>query len=113
MSAYEIPVLRFSAEAAADINRRRFVMINSDGKGVEATAAEQAIGVSLNDPKSGEVLEIIDGIVMVEASAEIAAGASVEVAAGGKAVTATSGDVVGIAITAAGGDEELLAVKLK
>lgn len=113
MPAYEIPVLRFSAEAAVDIPRRRFVNVNADENGVIATAAEGTVGVSLNDPKAGEVLEIADGIVMVEASAAIEAGANVEVATDGKAVTASAGTVVGIALTAAGGNAELLAVKLK
>lgn len=112
MAAYEIPNLRFSAEAGANIARRRFVTVNTNEKGVVATAGNAAIGVSMNDPKSGEVLEIADGIVMVEAAVKIDAGTAVEVGADGKAAVLNTGIQVGIAVTNAGAAGELLSVKL-
>jgi hypothetical protein len=111
-NAYEIPNLRFSLPAGEDIPRRRFVGVNATGEGVIATEAGSAIGVSMNQAAAGEVLEIADGIVMVEAGGEIAAGADVEVGANGKAVTKTTGIGVGVAITGAAVAGQLVAVKL-
>lgn len=112
MYAYEIPGLRFSLPAGADVAMRRFVAVNSLSKGVYATAAGSTIGVSMNEAADGEVLEIADGIVMVEAQAAIAAGADVQVGTNGKAVAKTTGVGVGVAITGAANAGELVAVKL-
>jgi len=111
-SAYEIPNLRFSLPAGEDIARRRFISVNSSGEGVIATTAGSAIGVSMNQAAYDEVLEIADGIVMVEAGAAITAGADVEVGANGKAVAKTTGIGVGVAITGATGAGQLVTVKL-
>jgi hypothetical protein len=111
-NAYEIPNLRFSLPAGEDIARRRFISVNSSGEGVIATAAGSAIGVSMNQAADDEVLEIADGIVIVEAGGEIAAGADVEVGANGKAVAKTTGIGVGVAITGATGAGQFVAVKL-
>lgn len=113
MPAYEIPNLRFSGEAEAAIDRYRFVTVTATEGVVHATAGGTAIGVSSQPcEKAGEVAEIYDGIVFVEAGAAVAAGESVEVGAEGKAVKANTGDVVGIAVTGAGAAGELLSVKL-
>lgn len=112
MTAYEIPNLRFSAEAGAIVARRRFVVINGSGKGVQAGAGVAVVGASMNDPKSGEVLEIADGIVIVEAGAAVAAGAEVESDADGKAITLATGKKAGFAMTGAGAAGELMAVKI-
>lgn len=126
MNAYEIPNLRFSLPAGAAVERRRFIAVNTDGEGVQATAGAGAVGVSMNAAADGEVLEVADGIVIVEASAAINAGVDVSVATDGKAVTATamtqSGTtpfavtagtvVVGKAITATTGAGQFVAVKM-
>lgn len=112
MNAYEIPNLRFSAPAGEAVGKRRFVTVNSSSEGVIATAAGSAIGVSMNQAAAGEVLEIADGIVIVEAGGAIAAGADVEVGANGKAVAKTTGIGVGVAITSATGAGQFVAVKL-
>ena len=112
MNAYEIPNLRFSLPAGEDVARRRFVSVNSSSEGVIATAASSAIGVSMNQAADGEVLDIADGIVIVEAGGVIAAGADVEVGANGKAVAKTTGIGVGVAITGATAAGQLVAVKL-
>jgi hypothetical protein len=111
MSAYEIPSLRFSAEASAIVNRRRFVKFDANGKALQAAAGEAAVGVSTNSTAIGEVLEIADGIVMVEAGGVIAANAVVQADANGKAVTRTTGYALGTALTGAAGAGELIAVK--
>ncbi len=116
MAAYEILNMRFSAEAGADVERRRFVKINSDERGVKAGAGEVVIGASMVDADAGEVLEIANGIVMVEAAAAIAAGAEVQSNADGKAIPLDpldQGTVAGIAMTNASGDGALVSVLIK
>lgn len=112
MSAYEIPNLRFSGEAGAPIARRRFVTVNTKEQVVQATTATTVIGVSsVPCAKAGEVAEIYDGIVMVEAAEKIEAGTRVNTDDNGKAVIAT--DVsVGVAITTTVAAGELISVKL-
>lgn len=112
MNAYEIPNLRFSLPAGADVKRRRFVTVNSSSEAVYSSAGASAIGVSMNEADDGEVLEISDGIVIVEAEAAIAAGADVEVGTDGKAKTKATGIGVGVAITGAAGLGNFVAVKL-
>lgn len=111
MHAYEIPNLRFSLPAGADVVRNRFVSVNATGNGVQATASTATIGASMNAAKAGQVVEIADGIVMVEAAGTIASGAKVYSDADGKA-TATGTEVAGVAITAATGAGQLVAVKM-
>ena len=111
-NAYEIPNLRFSLPAGVDVPRRRFVGVNATGEGVIATAAESAIGVSMNQAADGEVLEIADGIVMVDAGGAITPGDGIEVGTDGKAVTNSSGIGIGIALTGAAGAGNVVAVKM-
>ena len=109
MFAFEIPGQRFSMPAGADVERCRFVSINADSAGVTATAATKIVGVSMNKVAAGQVLEIADGIVVVEASAAITAGVAVTSAADGRAV---AGDGPAIALTSASAAGELITVKL-
>ena len=121
MNAYEIPNLRFSLPAGGAVARNRFVSVDTNGNGIQATAATAVIGASMNlvtseeNTAGGHIVEVADGIVMVEASAVIAAGVKVASTADGKAVTyasGTTGDTCGIAITGATKAGELVAVKL-
>ena len=117
MNAYEIPNLRFSLPAGGAVARCRFVSVNADGKGIQATADTQVIGASMNLVTADEVaagdriVEIADGIVMVEAAGAVTAGSAVYSDAEGKVAT-TGTNVAGIAITAASAAGELVAVKL-
>ena len=116
LTAYEIPGTQFSLPATTAIGRYRFVSIDADGKAIQATASTNVIGVSRNeiDPvryPDAQVVDIADGIMMVEAAGEIACGAKVASDANGKAVEAT--DVsVGIAFSSAATAGTLVAVKL-
>lgn len=118
MNAYEIPNLRFSLPAGGAVARCRFVSVNADGNGVQATADTQVIGASMNlvtdeeNTAGGHIVEIADGIVMVEASAAITAGVPVYSNADGKAA-ATGTTIAGVAITGATGAGQLVAVKIK
>ena len=116
MHAYEIPNLRFSMPAGAEVLRNHFVSIASD-KAITATASSVVIGASMNEVTAAEVeageriVEIADGIVMVVAAGAITAGAKVYSNASGEA-TATGTDAVGVAITSAAAAGQLVAVKL-
>lgn len=116
MNAYEIPGLRFSMPAGGTVERYRFVTVSDKCKGIQAVTTSNVIGASMNKVKVNEVLEIADGIVMVEAAGAITSGANVSSDKDGKAIAATTGEtatiVAGIAITT-GVDGGLVAVKIK
>ena len=109
MFAFEIPGLRFSMPAGAEVKRYRFVSVDANSAGITATASTPIVGVSMNEVKADQVLEIADGIVIVEASAAITAGVAVTAAADGRAV-ADEGPA--IALTSATAAGELITVKL-
>lgn len=97
-----------TAQATAAITARRFVAISgnrtADGNLAVAHAAAGArtFGVAKHDANNGELVGVArDGVVKVTAGAAIAAGADVEVGTAGRVITATSGKVVGYAVTAA------------
>lgn len=92
----------------------KFVTLESDGQIDLADAAgENAIGVLLNDPASGEAATVaVSGKVMVTSGGTIAAGAQIQTDASGDALTAATGDVVlGYALEAAV-DGQVFAIEL-
>jgi|DEB0MinimDraft_10_1074344.scaffolds.fasta_scaffold03776_6 hypothetical protein len=92
----------------------KFVTLESDGQVDLADAAgENAIGVLLNDPASGEAATVaVSGKVMVTSGGTIAAGAQIQTDASGDALTAAAGDVVlGYALEAAV-DGQVFAIEL-
>ena len=100
ITAYEIPNLRFSGIAVEAIPRRRFVKANLNGEFIVAVAGDGAVvGASMNDPAANEVLEIADGIVMVEAGGAIVAGTEVQCGANGTVITLAAGAKVGTALS--------------
>ena len=101
MYAYEIPGMRFSGVAGAAIARYTLVAPKADGTFINTTAeSKNVVGVAMNDPKQGEVLEIADGIVKVIASDTIAIGDPVKLAADGKvAKDAGATAKIGVALT--------------
>lgn len=114
MNAYEIPNLRFSLPAGGNVKRHRFVAVGAYGYGVQAVEeSNNIIGVSMNEASTGQVLEIADGIVMVEAAVAVNAGELAYSDYSGRLTVV--GDVyaeVGIILTSAA-TGELAAVKLK
>lgn len=117
MNAYEIPNLRFSLPAGGAVERARFVSVDADSNGIQATASTPVIGASMNRVTAKEteagvrIVEIADGIVMVEAADAVEAGTAVYSDAEGK--VAASGTVIaGIAITSAAAAGDLVAVKI-
>lgn len=111
MNAYEIPGLRFSLPAGGAVKRHRFVTVDANSNGIQAGEESLIIGVSMNEASAGQVLEIADGIVMVEAEKAVTAGTVAGVTADGRVTNDSSPNTAGTVITsaAAGG---LAAVKL-
>jgi len=112
MNAFQIPVLRWSLPSGGDIVWRRFVSVNNLGQAIQATAATQVVGAAQNDTKAGQVQEILNGLVMVEAAGAITAGALVYSNATGLAA-GTGTVAVGIAITGATAAGQLVTVLTK
>lgn len=100
MNAYEIPGLRYSLPAGGAVERHRFVTVDENSRGIQAVANSNIIGVSMNKTSAGQVLEIADGIVMVEAAKAVTAGKIAYADANGK-VTDTGTVVAGTVITSA------------
>ena len=100
MNAYEIPGLRYSLPAGGAVERHRFVTVDDNSNGIQAVADSNIIGVSMNKVSAGQVLEIADGIVMVEAAKAVTAGKIAYADANGK-VTDTGTVVAGTVITSA------------
>ena len=109
MFAFEIPGQRISMPAGADVARYRFVSVDANSNGIPATASTPIVGVSMNQAAAGQVLEIADGVVMVEAGAAVTAGVAVTSDAEGKAV---AGEGNAVALTSATAAGELITVKL-
>lgn len=119
MYAFEIPNLRFSLPAGGAIGIHRFISVSTGSAAVQATASTPIVGVSMNEVNTTngvtaaqQVVEVADGLVVVEAGGVIAAGAAVYSDANGKAVATGTIDA-GTAITAAGAAGELITVKVK
>ena len=110
-SAYEIPSLRFSAISAGTIATGRFLKLDSAEKALHATLGDAAIGVSIGSASTGEIIDIADGIVIVESGAAVAVGSPVQSDALGKAITRTTGYILGVAMTASAGAGQYIAVK--
>lgn len=100
MNAYEIPSLRFSLPAGGAVKRHSFVAVDANSNGIQADADSNIIGASMNETSAGQVLEIADGIVMVEAAKAVTAGTLAYADADGK-VTDAGTVVAGIVITSA------------
>jgi hypothetical protein len=100
MNAYEIPGLRYSLPAGGAVERHRFVTVDKNSTGIQAVDDSNIIGASMNETSAGQVLEIADGIVMVEAAKAVTAGNIAYADEDGK-VTDTGKVAAGIIITSA------------
>lgn len=109
MFAFEIPNQRFSLPAGMDVMRHRLVTVDEGSVGVVTDNILSVIGVSMNEAPEGQVLEIADGLVMVEAGGAIAAGDTIAADAEGRAI---AGESMYVAITAASAAGELITVKI-
>lgn len=120
MNAFEIPGLRYSLPAGAAVARHRFITVGKDSLAKQANATSSVIGASMNAvvvdkgvTAAQQIVEIADGIVVVEASAVITAGDLISSTADGKAVKHNSEPVIaGVALTDATGAGSLVTVKI-
>lgn len=111
MPGYEIPSLRFALSAGGTVTIRRFVKLDSNGNGIQATNGDAAVGVSTVNATVDQVLEVSDGIAIVEAGGAVTPNDVIQSDASGRAITRTSGIALGVAITSAAAAGELIAVK--
>lgn len=108
-SAYSYsPGANITAEATAAVAGRRFVKISGNRTAggnlavAPAAAGNRALGVAADDAAVGQLVHVArGGVVKVIAAGAIAAGVDVQVGAGGAAATASTGTVVGFAVTGA------------
>jgi hypothetical protein len=110
------PGADITAEATATVTARRFVKISGNrtaGGNVAVDAAgagDRVFGVTADDASAGGLVRVArGGVVKVVAGAAITAGADVQSNASAAAVPASTGTVVGIAVTGAanGGTAEI------
>lgn len=103
-------------EAAADLSAKQYYIVDCTAAKKVNLAGDGAvcIGVLENEPESGEAASVrIYGIAQVSAGAAISAGALVASDANGQAVTATTGEFsIGVALEAAGAQNDIIAIKL-
>ena len=113
--AYEIPGFAYTLESHGDITQFTAVKVRSDGKVEEASANENPIAGVAQMPADSDLNEPIrimqTGVSFAVGDSSFNAGETVAVASDGK-FTDSSNHVVGIALTACGGDDELFALLL-
>jgi hypothetical protein len=104
------PLGRTTIIAGAALAKQLFIGLT----GALCAADAKPLGVSEIDCASGEQMPVIfAGIALVKSGAALSAGAKLEVDAAGKAITwATSGEIAGWALDAAGGADEVIRVLL-
>lgn len=119
MTAYEIPNLRHSLPAGAQIPRYRFVSCNATGQAVAADGTTPVLGASQygtdsNIDVADQVLGIYDGVVIVEAGAAITPGVAVYADGQGRATSTAGSETTraGVALTPATAAGEFIACKI-
>jgi hypothetical protein len=128
--AYEVPGQKVAFKSTNDLSTKRYigVKLDSNAQVIAAVAGDRIIGVMQQPAGAGELTTVmLDGISFGTAGAPISIGALVAMDANGKFITATTKvfvskdtvditmpavNVVGIALTEAGADNELFAVKI-
>lgn len=116
--AYENPDFVYTLEASGDLSASQFHALEVDSNGqaiVCNSAGVQIAGVLQNKPTAAGMAATVcaSGITKVIAGAAVTAGAELEVNASGRLITATTGDVVAIALEDAAGDGSIMSVLLK
>ena len=108
----EQPILISSITAGADLSASKNLLIDFDGTVLGAD--QKQLGVLNANTNSGEEAPVtVKGIAMVYSGAAITLGNELKSNASGKVITwATSGKVVGYALDAATGADELIRVAL-
>ena len=107
----EQPILITSITAAADLSASKNLLIGFDGD--ICGAAAKCLGVLNANTNSGEEAPVTaKGIALIYSGEAVAVGADLESDAAGKVVNYTAGVIVGYALDAASGADELIRVLL-
>lgn len=99
--------------AGADIEKGQIVIVSDDMTVIPSDGSSKCVlGVAMFDCKAGEPIAVeCEGLMRLTASATITAPAEIESAADGKVKTAADGKVIGIALSDASADGDVI-VKL-
>jgi hypothetical protein len=99
--------------AGADLSALQYRFVEADGT-LPAGAGADAMGVNYSKVTSGRpATVVVAGVAKVVAGAAVAVKDKIQTDANGKAIPATTGDhVLGMALTAAGADGEVIEVLL-
>lgn len=115
MNTYEMPFKAITIVPDVDLttHRYKFVTVKSNGKGILATAAGQAIGI-LQDPCNVDepANTMIHGVSFVIFEGAVASGDEIEVGTDGKAKKLAAGKSVGICMVG-GADGDIGSVLIK
>jgi len=114
--AYELGLKSATLIANADLSDYQYygVKMNTSEKVLLASTGDKIVGVLQDEPAAeNRACQVAyGGISKAVGGAAISAGVDVQCDASGKFVTQTTGDVVGTAWTACGGDGQLFALKI-
>ena len=119
--AYEIPGLKITLEAAADLSSAqfKFVKLDANGKVVAiAAATDVPIGVLQNKPTSGQAAELmVDGVTKLQADAALTPGTAIGTSADGQADAKVAGTditeyAVGVVLEGAGAAGNLCTARI-
>lgn len=99
--------------AGADIEKGQVVVVSDAFTVIPSDGTSKAVlGVAMMDVKAGEPIAVeCEGLMRLTAAATITAPAEIEAAANGKVKTAAEGKVIGVAISDATADGDVI-VKL-
>ena len=99
--------------AGANITKGQVLIVSGDLTVTPSDGTSKCvIGVAMADAKSGEPIAVeCEGLMYLTTSASITAPAEIESAADGKVKTASTGKVIGVALSNAGAGEDVI-VKL-
>lgn len=113
-TAYEMITARLSNYADTAVAKYQAVAIAADGRYTVATGTTRPfVGIcQYGEEDEDRMITVVRGIFPGIAADEISAGDPVVATTGGKFVTATTGQVHGIALTAAGAADELVAIQI-
>lgn len=111
--AYEIPGFAFTLETSVEIDNYRLIAVDENGLAKLAGTTDVVVGGSRDHRLANQLIPVATGIVLAEAGEAITCGAKV-MATAGKAMKHTEkNEVAGIALTAAGGAGEYIALLIK
>ena len=115
-NAYELGLKNVTQIANSDLSSYQYygVKMNTSEKVLLASDGDKIIGVLQDEPAAAnrQCLVAYGGISKAIGGAAINAGADVQCNASGKFITRVAGDIVGVAMTACGGNGQHFSLKI-